>query len=60
MPKCEGSWSIKPGPPSSSPATASAWRATATSRLITRGGYNWADRHPWIVEVLTLIMPPPG
>jgi ATP-dependent DNA ligase len=20
-------------------------------RLITRGGYNWADRYPWIVEV---------
>jgi ATP-dependent DNA ligase len=19
-------------------------------RLITRGGYNWADRYPWIVE----------
>jgi ATP-dependent DNA ligase len=19
-------------------------------RLITRGGYNWSDRHPWIVE----------
>lgn len=19
-------------------------------RLITRGGYNWTDRHPWIVE----------
>jgi ATP-dependent DNA ligase len=21
-------------------------------RLITRGGYNWADRYPWIVEAL--------
>ena len=20
-------------------------------RLITRGGYNWSDRYPWIVEV---------
>jgi ATP-dependent DNA ligase len=20
-------------------------------RLITRGGYNWADRYPWIVEI---------
>jgi ATP-dependent DNA ligase len=19
-------------------------------RLVTRGGYNWADRYPWIVE----------
>jgi len=19
-------------------------------RLITRGGYNWTDRYPWIVE----------
>ena len=19
-------------------------------RLITRGGYNWSDRYPWIVE----------
>jgi hypothetical protein len=25
--------------------------ATATGvRLITRRGYNWADRYPWIVE----------
>jgi len=22
-------------------------------RLMTRGGYNWADRYPWIVEAGT-------
>ena len=26
-------------------------RAGDRVRLITRGGYNWADRYPWIVEV---------
>jgi ATP-dependent DNA ligase len=23
-------------------------------RLITRGGYNWTDRYPWIVNDLAL------
>jgi ATP-dependent DNA ligase len=23
-------------------------------RLITRGGYNWTDRYPWIVKDLAL------
>jgi bifunctional non-homologous end joining protein LigD len=26
------------------------WSATATVRLITKGGYNWTNRYPWIVE----------
>ena len=33
-------------------ATVSAWNATATLRLITRGGYDWTKRFPWIVEAM--------
>jgi hypothetical protein len=37
---------------SSLTATVSAWNATATLRLITRGGYDWTKRFPWIVEAM--------
>jgi ATP-dependent DNA ligase len=28
-------------------------------RLITKGGYNWTDRYPWIVEAARKVRPPP-